>query len=559
MFGGLGVRVYVGLELMVVSGWCYSLLTLSGKLVIIGSLECVWMGAVTRTAEFPVPDTKVYQHSSGRQHLLALSERGEVWHISSANSEVPLLITFAELDITLGYPGDKPRQPRTVSKVVAGWAASGVLVEGYGIAVWLCIRPQEGELYVKDVPFLSRLSTIEDADAVVDFAIGENYLVAATASGKVFAANMGDIEREEPIAPMQMLNFEAPAGQSPINRVVGWFRKFALFNKNGLVHIFDDQDLETSRQHLAAAGGPRGLSRTLNEMKTDAVAPTAVAGLEEYNIVDVAFGDWHCLALTDTGKVLSWGRESSLCGCLGLGQSSAAKARGLRVIGSDGILDTAQVVSFQHPYPETKGENDSTFPLITHYTSLTHTDTTEYAYKIAAAGWHSCALVAVVDKGTTLSAGGVPRPLAVDGSADSKHKLQNDRQPPADPKSPQPSVGRGHRGGIEDVPSDARGGNGSLAEASIATGGRSLFELGTSAKQSSPPPPLPSTERGHRGGIVGMRSDARGGSSSLVEASMARGGQSFFGMTGGALQLGEGDRLSESGEREKEEKRKHRE
>jgi len=385
------------------------------------------------------------------------------------------------------------------------------------------------------VPFLSGLDVVEDPDSVVDFAIGERFLMAATASGKVFAANMADIERNEPIAPMQMLNFEAPAGRRPINRVVGWFRKFALFNDDGLVHIVDDvQDLQASRQHLEAAGGPRGLSHNLNEMRADATTPTMVAGLEAYTIVDVAFGDWHYLALTDTGKVLSWGTESRTCGCLGLGRPDVAKEKGLNLVNVyDGVLDTAQVVSFDHPHPEDEARDGGT---------------TEYAYKIAAAGWFSCALVAVMEKESVLFADGISQSLALCGTADSKQK---GAQKDPGPKPLQPPTESGHRGGIDGVPSDAHGGNISLAETSIAKGGRPMFSFGTSANKNQllQPP----ADHCHRDGIPGVQSDARGGSSIRAEGSISWGGQSCFGITGGALQPGEGNRISE---REGKNKRK---
>jgi len=343
----------------VLSGWCYSVLTLSGKLIINGSLDGTRDPPTMRTVQFPVPDVKVYQHANGRKHIILLTERGEVWAITTTFSEIPLQVALP--DVKLGYPGHKQRQPGTVSKVVAGWNASGVLVEGHGITL---LFSQSRRFDLMGVPFLSGLDVVEDSDSVVDFAIGEHFLMAATASGKVFAANLADIERNEPIAPMQMLNFEAPAGRRPINRVVGWFRKFALFNDDGLVHIVDAfQDLQASRQHLEAAGGPRGLSHNLNEMRTGATTPTMVAGLEAYTIVDVAFGDWHYLALTDTGKVLSWGTESRMCGCLGLGRSDVAKEKGLRLVGGfDGVLDTAQVVSFDHPYPEDEARGGGMSP-----------------------------------------------------------------------------------------------------------------------------------------------------------------------------------------------------
>jgi hypothetical protein len=148
----------------------------------------------------------------------------------------------------------------------------------------------------------------------------------------------------------------------------------------------------------------------------------------------------------------------------------------------------------------------------------------------------------------SLSADGISQSLTLHGTADSKRK---DPQKAPGPKPLQPPTESGHRRGIDGVPSDAHGGNVSLAEVSNAKGGRSMFGFGTSANQLLQPP----TEHGHRGGILGVQSDARGGSGILAEGSISRGGQSHFGMTGGALRLGEGNRLSESREKRKRKER----
>jgi len=174
--------------------------------------------------------------------------------------------------------------------------------------------------------------------------------------------------------------------------------------------------------------------------------------------------------------------------------------------------------------------------------------TTAYAYKISAAGWHSCALVAVAEENSTLTAGGISQ--TGDGASDSKGKCVS--SPPAgssdqaEPELP-PSIEKGHSGGIVGTQSDARGIQGGLAKGTMAHGGQS--HLGISSPSSKALPLK--TERGHRGGIVGVQSEARGGQGGLAEGTIARGGSSFFGMTGGPLQLGEDDSLNESREKRK--------
>jgi hypothetical protein len=113
-----------------------------------------------------------------------------------------------------------------------------------------------------------------------------------------------------------------------------------------------------------------------------------------------------------------------------------------------------------------------------------------------------------------------------------------------------PKTERGHRGGIIGMQSDARGMQGGLAEGTMAKGGQSIFGTPGRPRPSNEQPviagPVPRTERGHRGGIMGMESEARGTTGGLAEGTMARGGNSFFGLTGGALQLGKDDALSAS-------------
>jgi SCF-associated factor 1 len=324
-----------------------------------------WNARSPRTIRFPIPDVKINQISCGRSHLLALSDNGEIWSVRGNRFvEEPALIQPVE---DLGHSGGKENNRGLIKKVVAGWTASGVLVEGYGIMMWFDEHPDQTRpgspthvrnVNMKDIPYLSYLNTSPASmkyckeDPVVDFTIGEHFVVAVTASGRVYAARIGDVQNDNQIAPVELLKFRAPSGQPPISRVEGKFRRFGVFNRNGLVHLIDDAD-GLDRMCNAALNAAGSQSDDLDAMRSDAVAPQVVEELTKHNIVDVAFGDWHYLALTDTGKVLSWGTECQSCGSLGLGPSDVADQRGVHYqLNRDGVLDVPQIISFGHPYAE---------------------------------------------------------------------------------------------------------------------------------------------------------------------------------------------------------------
>ena len=71
---------------------------------------------------------------------------------------------------------------------------------------------------------------------------------------------------------------------------------------------------------------------------------TVAPGLKNYKVIDIAFGDWHYLALTDTGRALSWGTNASHRR-LGLGTPNVAATKGVRYARNhNGILEMAQKV-----------------------------------------------------------------------------------------------------------------------------------------------------------------------------------------------------------------------
>lgn len=458
-------------------GWSVSLLTLSGAVVISGSLDgaTAWAGYKPRTLNFSNADERITQISSGRCHLLALSDSGQIWSArGSGPTSQPALIQFMT-------PMGAVENP-ICTKVIAGWSASGALIQNHGLFLWFDQAthsqsrpispyhenavPPVREVDIKRIPyFVDIFGDVMDKDRVVDFAIGEHLVILVTSSGKVFAL---DIEnQQEEIVPMQLVNIVAPEGSSKIDRVEGKFREFAVFNSDGLVHLLKDENIKAQFALLT----PQPYS-AIPEIRTSTVSPHSVEELKNYHIVDISFGDWHVLALTDTGKVLTWGRDSGSCGALGHGDQEAAEKIGVRYEYRDGILEKPTPVKF--------GEGEF------------------YAYKVSAAGWRSCALVAEVNGQSALTAGGlIPKGerMEVGKGKGKEEQAEGYRQ-----NGVSPPMERGHQGGIAGVPSDARGGSVSLSEVAMANQPNATSFFGLSPSNHLFAPQLNGAHIGGSGG-----------------------------------------------------------
>ena len=139
---------------------------------------------------------------------------------------------------------------------------------------------------------------------------------------------------------------KSEAGQAPtFTKLSGCYNLFAIFASDGLVVIGNKTD--------TAADNEDG-------------EPVVLPELQGRGVIDMAMGDYHYLALTDRGELLTWGRESSLCGCLGLGSKETFLSEHPEASGDSGsdIVANKPVVVKK---PEEKGE----------------------WLAIAAAGWHS--------------------------------------------------------------------------------------------------------------------------------------------------------------------------
>ncbi|POS81395.1 hypothetical protein DHEL01_v200229 [Diaporthe helianthi] len=273
--------------------------------------------------------TSVRQFSAGRSHVLALSDSGMIWSWSDAN-EPAVPITFAGLHLEEIPSTPTDRQPSSanglVRQVVAGWSRSSAYVHGVGIVVWdtaeggnmdtdspLALEhaevPKTGYKRVKDTAGESEYEKALGAEvgSLLNYIILENFVVFNTDLGKVFCGQFGENNSVESILELVQLRSEEA---SPFD-VQGSFRRFAVFSKGEVITA--DQD------YIEACWR----ARHTDPEQADIQGLKRVPALQHKDIIQVAFGDYHYLALHSSGKITSYGSEMSACGALGLGDGTS--------------------------------------------------------------------------------------------------------------------------------------------------------------------------------------------------------------------------------------------
>lgn len=378
IYGWLSVSWFSKTNDWRVSGWSTHFLTFDGDVYSFGSMN----GQISSSSKDPVKmkfPNPIVQISAGRNHLVALSSKGEIYSYIDLKS-VPQRIMFSEHVIAPSNPYSKRPKHRQVRKVVGGWNCSGVLLHGVGIIIWRHegkadiaqlqanfegVKIMQSDNWVQESHIKppevetteEPLDSFRDAACqIVDFVILEDYLVFITASGKVYCVEMKDsLPSSDPIL---LEHFSTPdseegkiidraeAEKKKIDRISGFFNRFAVYNKHGLVHIGNSQILKHAVEDTRRAGSP---DRNRQELK-----PLAMPNLKRFGtIVQIVFGDYHSHALTCDGILLSWGVESQNCGCLGIGDHRESEKRGVVWEIGNGRLDEAAEVFFHDPpYPK---------------------------------------------------------------------------------------------------------------------------------------------------------------------------------------------------------------
>ncbi|KAK3680008.1 hypothetical protein LTR78_000385 [Recurvomyces mirabilis] len=349
-------------------GWSTSMLTAKGAVYTVGVMDGEqfnqrrppYMQAIkmqptplryppgfTQAAERHDNKTAIKQFSTGRSHVLGLSDSGRIWSwqdIDHAALHVKFLHHETKEEVSAGRG--------TVHKVVGGWNKSVALVEGCGIVLWDPLRRGHDDTAIEDTALVMETAVVpnttyrqtrgkEDtaAPGTIDSTaeiIGEVQSIVAleeivlfnTHLGKLFISSIIWTRDEQRLSEPFELDVTQGVENADVfvTDVQGSFRSFAVFLKDGTV-LTSNQDRALDALHSTGSQDPLFKS---------------VAALQHKDVISVAFGDYHFHALHAPGYITSYGNEPQACGALGLGGHGdpEGRLRGMRYqgIGGDGRL-----------------------------------------------------------------------------------------------------------------------------------------------------------------------------------------------------------------------------
>lgn len=297
---------------------------------------------------------KIVYISSGREHILAMDNSNSLYTWDTGNTtKVGVHLQFSNISNSV-----------KVTKISAGWNLSSCHFEKIGIAVWFTRDSvskenfENGSLTSK-AKYIIIPGTVDIVDflACIDFVLyidskgklnrfelnANNY-----ASGNIDASFTEELYYEDSFNNWIEENNRRRGTCASFTKLCGCYNKFAVLTNDGLV-LLGAKESET---------------------------PTVIPQLQDKGIIDVVMGDYHYLALTKGGDVLSWGVESGNCGCLGLGDKN---------------YFTANNSNISNDLGHNRGMSVS-------IPSLVKNPTKDGKWlSVAAAGWHTCGIYILSD------------------------------------------------------------------------------------------------------------------------------------------------------------------
>ncbi|AMD19301.1 HBR400Cp [Eremothecium sinecaudum] len=247
--------------------------------------------------------------SSGRAHILALDDKNEVYSWDSPGVDHGVRLLFEGLPTRAGNP---------VLKIGCGWDFNCVYIYAVGLVVWDSRYPlKKGDMASKaDYKVIPETGDINGPNRILDFA-------CCSAKTVFYITNEGD--------KLWMYSHERTTHVDlPIN---GRFRKIEASRMS--LAIFTEQSTYT----LKISDG---------EVVDGSLVNIDIAPDKKF--ITLSSGDYHNIALTEDGELYSWGLESELCGCLGIGDArEAVEVRNVATYQSSTSICVAQPTKVQLP------------------------------------------------------------------------------------------------------------------------------------------------------------------------------------------------------------------
>ncbi|KAL8940020.1 MAG: hypothetical protein Q9216_003043 [Gyalolechia sp. 2 TL-2023] len=169
---------------------------------------------------------------------------------------------------------------------------------------------------------------------VTNHIVLENYIVFTTKLNKVFLHRTDfPVLELQPREPVELSAFYPASVDAhfAVRDLQGSFRSFAIFTTSGGVMIGDRAMLDA---FYSAAYDPESSNASLPQ-------PKIIPALQNNSITAIAFGDHHFQALRSDGTIVAYGMDIQACGAFGLGYpQGTGPLRGLRFdsVSSNGTL-----------------------------------------------------------------------------------------------------------------------------------------------------------------------------------------------------------------------------
>lgn len=185
---------------------------------------------------------------------------------------------------------------------------------------------------------------------VLAYVVLEAYIVFITDLAKVFACKIVD-ENDPKEMSFEVSSFSAPGRQ--LKDIQGSFRKFSVFTATGEVLSGDQRYLDQlyGLREAASSEHDEQNAITLAPEARDVERPADIAAIQHTGVISIAYGDYHFHALHSDGQITSYGHEPQCCGALGLGETSAgARFRGVKFGGGNIFNRDAQLlpIGYKH-------------------------------------------------------------------------------------------------------------------------------------------------------------------------------------------------------------------
>ncbi|CAK9439971.1 uncharacterized protein LODBEIA_P40710 [Lodderomyces beijingensis] len=263
---------------------------------------------------------KLVSISTGREHIIALDNHNNIYTWDAGcNSNIGIKVKFQGISNKL-----------LINKIAAGWNLSSCLIDNVGLVVWYTRKPTTREQF-ESQEFECEASYIvipHTNNDVVDFTVGADYVLYIKKSDSrlyqfrfnahEFASRDADdvIEVEElnsKVYPMANFNtwLDNQVENVQFTRLNSCMANFVVFTNHDQVLIGLDDHLQYVMEDEP-------------ESSAKGSTPIIIPQLQGQNIKSIEIGDYHYLALTNDGAILSWGTESRSCGCLGIGARELA-------------------------------------------------------------------------------------------------------------------------------------------------------------------------------------------------------------------------------------------